>query len=42
QTLRRLPQSDAVIFTIHTTVIPVDRLTGEQKSSLADTSLKSG
>lgn len=42
QTLRRLPNSGAVIFTIHTTVIPVSRLTEDQRSSLATAGLKSG
>lgn len=42
QTLRRLKKTGAVVFTIHTTVVRIDRLTEEQQASLAETSLKSG
>jgi hypothetical protein len=42
QTLRRLPDSDAVVFTIHTTVIPVDRLSDDQRSTMLEARLKSG
>ena len=42
QTLRRLPETGAVVFTIHTTVIPLDRLSADQKEGLAGITLKSG
>lgn len=42
QALLRLPKSEAVIFTIHTTVIPIDRLSDDQKAALAEVSLKTG
>ena len=34
QTLRRLPESRAVVFAIHTYMIPVDRLTSTQRNAL--------
>ncbi len=34
QTLRRLPQSNAVVFTIHTYMMPTDRLSSAQRSAL--------
>lgn len=42
QTLRRLARTGAVVFTIHTTVIEVDRLSDAQKAGLAGITLKSG
>lgn len=42
QVLRRLPGTGAVAFTIHTTVIEIDRLTEVQKATLADVRLKFG
>ena len=42
QTLRRLPRTGAVVFTIHTTMIPIERLTSEQRESMAVSGLKSG
>ena len=42
QTLRRLPDTGAVVFTIHTTMIEVDRLTDAQRAGMADAGLKSG
>ena len=42
QILRRLRVTGAVVFTIHTTVIPLDRLTAEQRAGLVDARLKSG
>lgn len=34
QTLSRLPETGAVVFTIHTFVVPVDRLSDDQRSTL--------
>jgi len=34
QTLRKLPTSGAVVFTIHTTVLPVESLTSAQRDAL--------
>ncbi len=34
QTLRRLPKRNAVVFTIHTYMMPTDRLSSEQRSTL--------
>lgn len=42
QTLRRLPDTKAVVFTIHTTVIPVARLTAEQRATIDEVAVKSG
>lgn len=42
QVLRRLPETGAVAFTIHTTMIPVDRLSAAQKVGLAEAGLKAG
>lgn len=42
QVLRRLPETGAVIFAIHTTMIEVDKLTDEQKAGLDASNLKSG
>ena len=39
QALRKLPQTGAVIFTIHTTMIPLERLTDAQRAAMADTYL---
>lgn len=39
QTLRKLPRTGAVIFTIHTTIIPIDRLTDAQRAGMAGTYL---
>ena len=41
QTLRRLPVTGAVVFTIHTYMIPVERLSDEQRAGLATADLKS-
>lgn len=41
QTLRRLPVTGAVIFTIHTYMIPADRLSDDQRAGLATADLKS-
>jgi Haem-dependent oxidative N-demethylase, alpha subunit-like len=41
QTLRRLPVTGAVVFTIHTYMIPVERLSDEQRAGLATAELKS-
>lgn len=41
QTLRRL-EGGAVVFTIHTYVIPLERLSGPQRAALGGVSLKSG
>lgn len=42
QVLRRLPGTGAVVFTIHTTLIPVDRLTAAQRAGLEAAGLKGG
>lgn len=42
QALRRLPGSGAVIFTIHTTILPLDQLSEAQKAALEGIVLKSG
>lgn len=42
QTFRRLPDSGAVVFTIHTTMIEVGRLTEAQRAGLEEAGLKSG
>ncbi len=34
QTLRKLPETEAVVFTIHTTILPVERLTPTQRAYL--------
>lgn len=34
QTLRRLPESGAVVFAIHTRMVPIERLTEEQRATL--------
>jgi len=34
--LRRLPQSQAVVFTIHTYVLPLDALTPEDRAALVE------
>ncbi len=42
QTLRRLPDSGAVVFAIHTYVVPIERLTNDQRSAMESAALKSG
>ncbi len=42
QTLRKLPVSGAVIFTIHTYMIALDRLTEDQRKAIARAGLKMG
>lgn len=42
QTLRRLPGTGAVVFTIHTTVIRIDSLTPSQKEGLETARMKFG
>ena len=42
QTLLRLSETGAVVFTIHTTIVPIERLDEAQKASLARADLKSG
>lgn len=42
QTLRRLPGTGAVVFTIHTTVVAIDSLSDAQRASLTETVVKSG
>lgn len=39
QALRKLPRTGAVIFTIHTTMIPLDQLTDAQRATMAGTYL---
>lgn len=33
QCLRRLPRTNAIVFSIHTTVMPMERLTGDQRAA---------
>ena len=42
QVLRRLPTTGAVVFSIHTTVIPIDRLNADQRAGLETAGIKSG
>lgn len=42
QTLRRMAGTGAVVFMIHTTVIPVAQLTDDQRKSMEEAGLKSG
>jgi hypothetical protein len=42
QVLRRLPATGAVVFSIHTTVIPIDRLSADQQAGLETAGIKSG
>lgn len=42
QTLRKLPRSGAVVFTIHTYMIALDRLTKDQRAAMADAGLTTG
>jgi len=42
QTLRKLPDSGAVVFTIHTTMIAVARLSEAQRAGIAGSGMKAG
>ena len=42
QVLRRLPATGAVVFSIHTTVIPINRLSADQRAGLETAGIKSG
>ena len=42
QVLRRLPETGAVVFSIHTTVISIDRLSADQRAGLESAGIKSG